>query len=93
MECMDLRPHLDFLASHPYAVVFWSSLVEAAGVPFPSRVILILTPAFLTSERDLIGLIVVATVGAVPGIRWTNDRWLANLRLWCQGFPAAKKPQ
>jgi membrane protein DedA with SNARE-associated domain len=67
MECMDLRPHLDFLASYPYAVVFWSSLVEAAGVPFPSRVILILTPAFLNSERDLIGLIVVATVGAVLG--------------------------
>ena len=64
---MDVRPHLDFLASHPYAVVFWSSLIEAAGIPFPSRVILILTPAFLTSERDLAGLIVVGTIGAVLG--------------------------
>jgi membrane protein DedA with SNARE-associated domain len=64
---MDLRPHLDFLASHPYAVVFWSSLVEAAGILFPSRVILILTPAFLTTDRDLVGLIGVATVGAVLG--------------------------
>jgi hypothetical protein len=57
---MDLPSHLDFLASHPYGVLFWSSLVEAAGIPFPSRVILILTPAFLTTDRDLVGLIVVA---------------------------------
>jgi membrane protein DedA with SNARE-associated domain len=64
---MDVRPYLDFLASHPYAIVFWSSLVEAAGIPFPSRVILILTPAFLTTERDLLGLIVVGSVGAVLG--------------------------
>jgi hypothetical protein len=35
---MDFESHLDFLARHPYAVVFWSSLIEAAGVPFPSRV-------------------------------------------------------
>jgi membrane protein DedA with SNARE-associated domain len=47
--------------------VFWSSLVEAAGIPFPSRVILILTPAFLTTDRDLVGLIVVATLGAILG--------------------------
>ncbi len=64
---MDVRPHLDFLASHPYAVVFWSSLVEAAGVPFPSRVVLILAPAFLTSGSDVASLIVVGTIGAVLG--------------------------
>jgi membrane protein DedA with SNARE-associated domain len=64
---MDFESHLDFLASHPYAVVFCSSLIEAAGVPFPSRVILILTPAFLTTERDVVRLILVATAGAVLG--------------------------
>jgi hypothetical protein len=37
---VDLQPHLAFLADHPFSVVFWSSLVEAAGLPFPSRVIL-----------------------------------------------------
>jgi hypothetical protein len=41
-----LNSHLDFLASHPFGVVFFSSLIEAAGIPFPSRVILILAPAF-----------------------------------------------
>ena len=62
-----LQAHLSFLAKHPLSVVFWSSLIEAAGVPFPSRVILILTPAFLATEGDLVRLIIVATIGAVVG--------------------------
>jgi membrane protein DedA with SNARE-associated domain len=62
-----LQTHLGFLAAHPFGVVFWSLLIEAAGIPFPGRVILILTPAFLVSERDIVRLIIVATVGAVLG--------------------------
>jgi membrane protein DedA with SNARE-associated domain len=64
---MDLEPYLDFLAEHPFSVVFFSSFVEAAGLPFPSRVILILTPAFLATHNDLARLIMVATAGAVLG--------------------------
>jgi membrane protein DedA with SNARE-associated domain len=64
---MDLRPDLDFLADHPFGVVFWSSLIEAAGLPFPSRVILVLTPAFLATENDLVRLVLVAAAGAVLG--------------------------
>ena len=64
---MDLQAHLSFLANHPFSVVFWSSLIEAAGIPFPSRVILILTPAFLATESDLVWLIIVATIGALLG--------------------------
>jgi membrane protein DedA with SNARE-associated domain len=79
---MDLRPYLDFLASHPHGVVFFSSLIEAAGIPFPSRMILILTPAFLASDRDLVGLIGVATLGAVLGdhVPYLAGR-LAGLRI------------
>lgn len=62
-----LKAHLDFLAQHPFGVVFCSSLIEAAGVPFPSRVILILAPAFLETDSDLVRLVVVATLGAVLG--------------------------
>jgi membrane protein DedA with SNARE-associated domain len=64
---MDLEPYLDFLADHPFTVVFVSSFVDAAGLPFPSRVILVLTPAFLATENDLLRLIVVATAGALLG--------------------------
>src|SRR5262245_43501408 len=64
---MDVHPYLAFLAAHPFSVVFWSSLVEAAGVPFPSRLILVLTPAFLMTETDLVRLILAGTAGAVLG--------------------------
>jgi membrane protein DedA with SNARE-associated domain len=64
---MDLGPYLDFLADHPFGVVFFASFIEAAGLPFPSRVILVLTPAFLTTESDLLRLIIVASVAAVLG--------------------------
>jgi membrane protein DedA with SNARE-associated domain len=59
--------YLAVLADHPYAVVLGSSLVEAIGIPFPARIILILTPAFLATERDLVGLVAVATLGSLAG--------------------------
>jgi membrane protein DedA with SNARE-associated domain len=64
---VDLQAHLAFLADHPFSVVFWSSLVEAVGLPFPSRVILILTPALLATDEELAWLIIVATAGALIG--------------------------
>jgi membrane protein DedA with SNARE-associated domain len=64
---MDLEPQLEFLANHPYSVVFWSSFIEAMGIPFPSRVILILTPAFLATNSDLVRLVAVASAGALVG--------------------------
>jgi membrane-associated protein len=59
--------YLALLANHPFAVVFCSSLIEAIGIPFPSRVILILTPAFLVTRQDVAGLILVAIAGALLG--------------------------
>ena len=77
-----LNAALDFLASHPFGVVFCSSLIEAAGVPFPSRVILILAPAFLETDSDLVRLAIVATLGAVLGdhVPYLAGR-LAGLRI------------
>jgi membrane protein DedA with SNARE-associated domain len=79
---VNLDPYLDFLADHPFSVVFFSSLVEAAGLPFPSRVILVLTPAFLATGSDLARLILVATAGALLGdhVPYVAGR-LAGLRL------------
>ena len=59
--------YLEVLANHPFAVVFWSSLIEAIGIPFPSRVILILTPAFLVTDKGYAALVIVAVVGALAG--------------------------
>src|SRR4029453_15093777 len=64
---MKLEPYLGLVADHPFSVVFWSSFIEAAGLPFPSRVILVLTPAFLATDSDLVRLIIVGTAGAGLG--------------------------
>ena len=83
-----INSHLEFLARHPFAVVFWSSVIEAAGIPFPSRVILILAPAFLVTDGELVRLILVATLGSVLGdhVPYLAGR-LAGLRvldLYCK---------
>lgn len=63
---MDLQAYLQFLADHPFAIVFCAFFIEAIGVPFPSRMILILTPAFL-APGDLGWLVAAASLGAVLG--------------------------
>jgi membrane protein DedA with SNARE-associated domain len=89
-KAMDLLQSqlLGFLANHPFSVVFWSSLIEAVGIPFPSRVILILTPAFLATERDLVRLIIVAAIGALLGdhVPYTAGRVAGTrmLGLYCK---------
>jgi membrane-associated protein len=58
---------LRVLASHPFQVVFFASLIEAAGIPFPSRVILVLTPAFLVTRHEWLTIVAVAVAGALIG--------------------------
>ena len=77
-----LQSHLQFFAEHPFGVVFFALLIEAAGIPFPTRIILILAPAFIDTDRDLARLAVVGAVGAVLGdhIPYLAGR-LAGLRM------------
>lgn len=62
-----LGPYLDFLAVHVVAVVLVSSLVEAAGVPFPGRLILIVAATLVADVRELINVGAAATIGSVIG--------------------------
>lgn len=62
-----LQSNLQFFADHPFSVVFFALLIEAAGVPFPTRIILILAPAFVDTDRDLARLAIVGAIGAVLG--------------------------
>ena len=61
-----IEAHFDFLAEHLLAVVFAAFLVEAAGLPFPTR-LLLLVAATLAEPRQLVGLVVVTTIGALIG--------------------------
>lgn len=65
MELIDA--HLEFLVRHLLTVVFASFLVEAAGVPFPSRILLLIAATLAIDTRQLVGLVVVSTVGSLIG--------------------------
>jgi membrane protein DedA with SNARE-associated domain len=62
-----LQAHLDFLRQHLLSVVFVSFLIEAAGIPFPSRIILLIAATIAAEFRQLVMLVLACTTGAVIG--------------------------
>jgi membrane-associated protein len=62
-----LQPYLDFLSDHVVTVVFLASLVEAAGVPFPGRLLLIVASTLAVDVRELVGVGSAAIIGSVIG--------------------------
>src|SRR5438552_2524789 len=62
---MDRWPGLVY--EHVYVLVFLSSLVEATGIPFPSRLILILAGAVTVTYGEMARVILVAFAGALIG--------------------------
>jgi membrane protein DedA with SNARE-associated domain len=59
--------HLELLLRHLLAVVFATFLIEAAGVPFPSRILLLIAATLAVDTRTLVGLVAVSTVGSLIG--------------------------
>jgi membrane protein DedA with SNARE-associated domain len=59
--------HLEFLLRHLLPVVFAAFLIEAAGVPFPSRILLLVAATLAIDTQTLVGLVAVSTVGALIG--------------------------
>src|SRR5215470_2656123 len=59
--------HLAFLVRHLLTVVFGAFLIEAAGVPFPSRILLLIAATLAEDTRQLVGLVVASTVGSLIG--------------------------
>jgi len=62
-----IESHLDFLVRHLLSVVFVAFLVEAAGVPFPSRLLLLVAATLADQPNQLVGLIIAGTVGSLIG--------------------------
>jgi membrane protein DedA with SNARE-associated domain len=62
-----IQSHLDFLVRHLLSVVFVSFLVEAAGMPFPSRLVLLIAATFADQPWQLIGLVAAGTAGSLIG--------------------------
>lgn len=62
-----VQAHLDFLLRHLLAVVFAAFVIEAAGVPFPSRILLLVAATLAVDSRQLAGLVAVSTIGSLIG--------------------------
>jgi membrane protein DedA with SNARE-associated domain len=62
-----VQSHLDFLLEHVLTIVFCAFLIEAAGIPFPSRIILLVAATLTTEPRTLASLVAVSAGGALIG--------------------------
>jgi len=56
-----------FLVPHLYLTVFLVSVIDATGLPFPGRIILVLAGAFASTSRELVLAILAGSVGLVIG--------------------------
>jgi membrane protein DedA with SNARE-associated domain len=56
-----------FLIPHLYLTVFIVSVIDATGLPFPGRMILVLAGAFVSTSQEMALAIVAGTVGLVIG--------------------------
>lgn len=62
-----IQPHLEFLLRHVLTVVFAAFIIEAAGVPFPSRIVLLIAAAVAPDLRQVGTLVLVSTAGSLIG--------------------------
>jgi membrane protein DedA with SNARE-associated domain len=62
-----IQSHLDFLFDHSLIIVFAAFLIEGAGIPFPSRIVLLIAATIATEPRTLVSLVAASTGGALIG--------------------------
>jgi membrane protein DedA with SNARE-associated domain len=62
-----IQPHLELLLRHVLIVVFLGCFIEAAGVPFPSRLLLLIAATLAVDSRQVFGLVAASTVGSLIG--------------------------
>ena len=61
------QPFVDFLTAHAAVVVFVTTLAEAAGIPLPSRIVLLLAATIVVGGKALLLVAVAAAVGSLIG--------------------------
>jgi len=64
---MDVLPFVGLVAGHVCLAVFVANIIDATGIPFPGRIVLILAGAFLQSKLQLAFAIVAGATGALLG--------------------------
>ena len=58
---------LDWLSEHRLPLVFVASVIDATGMPFPGRLVLVFAGALAVSAGDLIATVLLGTIGFVIG--------------------------
>jgi membrane protein DedA with SNARE-associated domain len=56
-----------FLVPHLYLTVFVVSAIDAIGIPFPGRIVLVLAGAFASTRLELALAIVASALGSLAG--------------------------
>jgi membrane protein DedA with SNARE-associated domain len=62
-----VRPFLELLGQHTFTLIFFVTLIDSFGLPFPGRLLLIVSGAFMESGADAAALIALAAAGALVG--------------------------
>lgn len=62
-----VQANLGVLLEHLLPIVFCAFLIEGAGIPFPSRIVLLVAATMTTEPRALLGLVAVSAGGALLG--------------------------
>jgi membrane protein DedA with SNARE-associated domain len=62
-----LQGFVDLLTTHAFAVIFIASLIEATGIPCPSRILLLLASAVAAGPEALMLVALAATAGSLIG--------------------------
>ena len=62
-----IQPYLELLLRHVPSVVFLAFLIDAAGVPFPSRIVLLFAAMLAPDSTQAMTLVAVGTAGALVG--------------------------
>jgi membrane protein DedA with SNARE-associated domain len=60
-------PFFAFLASHVFLVIFIANTIDAAGIPFPGRIVLILAGAVVETKLQLTFAIITGAAGSLLG--------------------------
>ena len=61
------QPFLGWLREHLFAVIFVASLVDATGLPFPGRAMLVVAGLSATTSQDVVLLIMASVLGSLLG--------------------------
>lgn len=68
LEIMEAaRPFLGWLHEHLLPVVFLTSLIDATGLPFPGRAMLVAAGIAAAGHRDVVMLVMTGVTGALLG--------------------------